>query len=78
MRAEIFGDLIFIDHADMKIGSHTINSLIALDGATTLISSYAPRTREACEVFQCLTEWMDTYPCTPATLCADMVFNPTN
>ena len=38
MRAEEFGDLIFLDHGLTKIGDKTFGFLIVLDGATSHLS----------------------------------------
>ena len=48
-----------------KCMGEAVNVLIAVDGATTLVSVYAPSTRESHATVQCLTTWMDASPCAP-------------
>ena len=74
VRADSFGDLIFIDHADAKIRRETYTVFIIVDGATTFFTAFAPRTKDSHDNVQCLMEWMDTFHCTPLFVCADMAF----
>ena len=74
LRADSFGDLIFIDHTDVKIRSETYTVFIIVDGATTFVTAFAPRTEDSHDTVQCLMEWMDTFHCTPLSGCADMAF----
>ena len=78
LRADNFGDIVFIDHADVKIRSETYTVFIVVDGATTSVTAFAPRTKESYETVQCLMEWMDTFHCTPQSICADMAFQSTD
>ena len=47
---------------------------IIVDGATTFVTAFAPRTKDSHDTVQCLMEWMDTFHCTPLSVCADMAF----
>ena len=40
LRAEEFGDLIFLDHGSAKIGDKTFGFLIILDGSTSHLTAY--------------------------------------
>ncbi len=75
LRAEEFGDLIFIDHGSSKVFDKTYSFLIVLDGAISYITVYPCLSASASEVIQKLHEWMDTYQCTPKAVCADMAFH---
>ena len=65
------------DHADVNVRGETYFVLIVVDGATTFVLAFAPRTKESHETVQCSTEWMDTRHRTPKLLCADMAFQST-
>ena len=77
LRADNLGDLVFIDHADVRIRSETYTVFIIVDGATTFVTAFAPRTKDSHETVQCLLAWMDTFHCTPLSVCADMAFQST-
>ena len=62
LRADNFGDIVFIDHADVKIRRETYTDFIVVDGATTFVTAFASRTKDSHETVQCLMEWMDTVP----------------
>ena len=61
MPADNFGDIVFIDHADVKIRRETYTVFIVADGATTCVTAFAPRTKDSHETVQCLMAWMDTF-----------------
>ena len=46
LRAEKFGDIVFIDHADVQIRGETSTVLIVVDGATNCVTAFAQRTKE--------------------------------
>ena len=77
LRSDNFGDLICIDHADVKLRSETYTVFIIVDGATTFVTAFAPRTKYSHATVQCLMEWMVTFHCTPLSACADMAFQST-
>ena len=64
LRADNFGDIVFIDHADAKIRGETYSDLIVVDGATTFVTAFAPSSKDSHQTVQCPTEWMDTFHCT--------------
>ena len=59
LRAEEFGDLIFLDHGSTKIGDKTIGFLIVLDGATSNLTAYPFKSISPSEVISKLHDWMD-------------------
>ena len=58
----------------LKFGVKTYTVFIIVDGATTFVTAFAPRTKDRHDTVQCLMEWMDTFHCTPLSVCADMAF----
>ena len=76
LRADNVGDIVFIDDAYVKIRSATYTVFIIVDGTTTFVTAFAPRTKDSRETIQCLMEWMGTFHCAPLSVCADMVFSP--
>ena len=51
---------------------------MVVDGATTFVTAFDPRTKESHETGQCLLEWMDTFHCAPNNICVDMDFRSTD
>ena len=49
LRADNFGDIAFIDHVDVKIRGETYSALIAVGGATTCVTAFAPSTKDGHE-----------------------------
>ena len=77
VRADNFGDIVFIDHADVQIRSETYTVFIIADGASTFVTTFALRTKDSHDTVQCLMECMGTFHCTPQSICADMAFQST-
>ena len=75
LRAEEFGDLIFLDHGSAKIGDKTLGFLIVLDGVTSHLTAYPCKSTSPSEVITELHEWMDTFQMNPKTICADTAFH---
>ena len=50
LRAEEFGDLIFLDHGSTKIGDQTFGFLIVFDGATSHLTGYHCKSTSPSEV----------------------------
>ena len=75
LRAEEFGDLIFLDRGSTKIGDKTFGFLIVLDGATSLLTAYLCNSTSPSGVISKLHEWMDTFQMNPKAICVDMVFH---
>ena len=62
LRADDFGDLVFVAHAYVKIRCETYTVFSVVDGATTFVTAFAPRAKDSHETVQCLMGWMDTVP----------------
>ena len=77
IRAENFGDIIFVDYAEIKVegarGGNVV-VLLVLDGATSLLWAKAQRSYEAGETLDNLREWCDTHSSRPKTICGDSAF----
>ena len=74
LRAEEFGDLIFLDHGLARIGDKTFGFLILLDGATSHLTAYPCNSTSPSEVIAELHEWMDTFQMNQKAICAVMAF----
>ena len=74
-RAEIFRDLIFLDHGSAKIGDQTFGFPIVSDGATSHLTAYPCKSTSPSETISKLHEWMDTFQMNPKAICADMAFH---
>ena len=74
LRATTFGDWAFLDHAEVKILRTKYIVLLIVDAATSLLAAYPQKTTSADETLDNFREWMETYQCTPKTICADMAF----
>ena len=82
LRAEIFGDLIFVDHGEVKFNpsnedvtqeiSYTF--FIILDGATNLISAYPVASTNEDEAREATREYMHHYQVRPKRIVADSMF----
>ena len=55
LRAEEFGDLIFLDHGSTKIGNKTFKFLIILDGATSHSTAYPCKSTSPSELISKLS-----------------------
>ena len=74
LRAEEFGDLIFLDHGSTKIGHKPFGFLINLGRATSHLTAYPCKTSSS-EVISKLHEWMDTFQMNPKAICAEKAFH---
>merc|ERR1712026_336827 len=74
LRANSFGDLVFIDHAEVKIGEHKYVVLIVVDAATSFLAAFPQKTMNSAETIDNLREWMELYQSTPKAICSDMAF----
>ena len=76
LRAEEFGDLIFLDHRSAKIGDKTFGFLLVLDGATSQLTAYPCKSTTPSEVISKVHEcMMDTFQVNPKAIRADMAFH---
>ena len=71
LRAEEFGDLIFLDHGSTQIGDKTFGFLVILDGATSHLTTYPCKSTSPSEVISKLREWMDILQMNPKAVCAE-------
>ena len=74
MRADNFGDLIFVDHAELKLPGGTVVVLLTPDGATNLLWAHTQSSYEEKQTLQHFRDWMDQYQCTPKAVFGDMAF----
>ena len=72
LRAEDFGDFIFLDHGSAKIGDKTFGFLIVFDGATSHLIAHPCTNTSTSEAIAKIHEWMDTFQMNPKAICADM------
>ena len=75
LRAEEFGDLIFLDDGSTKIGDQTFGCLIVLDGAASHITAYPCKCTSPSEVMSMLHEWMDSFQMNPKAIYAHLAFH---
>ena len=75
LRAEEFGDLIFLDHESAKIEDKTFGFLIVLDGAASHLTAYPCKSTSPSEAIKKLHDWMDTFQMNPKVICADVAFH---
>ena len=75
LRAEEFGNIIFVNHGSPEIGDKTLGFLIVLDGATSHLTASPCKSTSPSEVIAKLHEWMDTFQMNPKAICADMAFH---
>lgn len=59
MRSEIFGDLTFIDRAELPLDKYKLLFLIIYDGATQLMISFPCETKSEGETIDLLLEYFD-------------------
>ena len=74
LRANNFGDLVFVDHLQVPQGEALHFVLVVLDGATNLLWSAPQKTKGTEETMDILREWMDNFQCVPKCMVADMAF----
>ena len=66
LRAEKFGDLIFVDHCELKLPSgQKFPCLLVLDGATSLLWAHAQLDLQATTTQTHLRSWMSQMNCHP-------------
>ncbi len=74
MRAEKFGDLLFVDHLELTWLGTKYAVLLMLDGATHLLWARPQQTLSAEDTLQGFREWMDHNQCIPRVIVSDMAF----
>ena len=69
MRSEVFGDLTFVDHAEIPLDSqYKLMFLIIYDGATQLMTSFPCTTKSEGETIDLLLDYFDLYQLSPKIL----------
>ena len=74
LRASEFGDLVFVDHTDVKIADKVYVVLVILDAATNLIWATPLQNKTAKVTLRAFRDWMDTHNCRPKHVFGDMAF----
>jgi hypothetical protein len=72
LRADSFGDLIFVDHAKVKHNDKLYLVFLILDGATNLLTARVVESEAAEVTLEAFREWMDNFQCCPKALVSDM------
>jgi len=75
LRAQEFGDLLFIDHTKVQVHGKMGIIFVILDGATNLLWARAQPDERNETTLQSLRDWMDQYQCRPRGILADMAFS---
>ena len=75
IRASNFGDVIFVDHAEIMLRSNKYMVLLVLDGATNLLWATAQSSLNNKETIQCLRNWTDENNCMPTAIVGDEAFS---
>ena len=74
LRAEVFGDLVFIDHGEIEIEDKKYLFLICLDAASTLVTAYPYTGETDKEAMEALREFFHHNYVVPKNICADHKF----
>ena len=75
LRADTFGDMPFIDHCQVPLGTgEHIIVFVILDGATTLLTAEAVTTTQEVENITVLRNYFDQYHLQPKSVVADQAF----
>ena len=74
LRASSFGDLIFVDHAEINYGMNSYLVLLVIDGATNLLWATALTSLDAPETLGAFRLWIDENNCTPKGIVRDQAF----
>ena len=78
MRSEVFGDLTFVDHAEIPLDSkYKLMFLIIYDGATQLMTSFPCETKSDGETIDLLLDYFDLYQLSPKYIVGDQGFSGT-
>ena len=74
LRASSFGDLVFVDHEEIKYGMHSYLALVILDGATNLLWATALSGLDATETLGAFRQWSEENNCVPKGIVGDQAF----
>ena len=73
--ASNFGDVIFLDHAEIMLRSNKYMVLLVLDGATNFLWATAQSSLSSEETIQCMRLWTDENNCFPKAIVGDDFFS---
>ena len=74
IRSTNFGDVIFVDHAEIQLWKNKYMVLLVLDGATNLLWATAQNSLNNKETIQALRLWTDEHNCMPKAIVGDEAF----
>ena len=74
LRASSFGDLIFVDHEEIKFGNSAYLALVVIDGASNLLWATALKSLEATETLGAFRLWTEENNCIPKGIVGDQAF----
>ena len=74
IRATNFGDVIFVDHAEIQLRKSKYVVLLVLDGASSLLWATAQSSLNNKETIQALRLWADEKNCMPKAVVGDEAF----
>ena len=74
IRSTNFGDVIFVDHAEIQLRKNKYMALLVLDGATNLLWATAQNSLNNKETIQALRLWTDEHNCMPKAIVGDEAF----
>ena len=74
IRASIFGDVIFVGHAEILLRTNKYMVLLVLDGAINLLWTTAQSSLNNKETIQALRLWTDEDNCVPKAIVGDEAF----
>ena len=74
LRASSFGDLIFVDHEEIKFGTKAYLALVIIDGASNLLWATALTSLEAPETLGAFRQWTEENNCIPKGIVGDQAF----
>ena len=74
LRAASFGDLIFVDHAEINYGEKSYITLLILDGASNLLWATALVGLEVTETLAAFRRWIEENNCVPKGVVGDQAF----
>ena len=74
IRATNFGDVIFVDHAEIQLRKNKYMMLLVLDGATNLRWATAQNSLNNKEAIQALRLWTGEHNCMPKAIVGDEAF----
>ena len=74
LRASSFGDLIFVDHEEIKFGNKAYLALVIIDDASNLLWATALTSLEAPETLGAFRQWNEENNCIPKGIVVDQAF----